>query len=517
MENIRLPWYRVHIVILNDPGRIISVHLMHTSLVSGWSSVMSLFELTILDPTDPVFNPLWRQGMYSLPFASRLGVTSSVYDWYIGSTAGLDVSQDLYWTYEIVALAHLLLSGLLALSSFWHWAYWDLELFIETRTGNIGLDLIRVFGIHLILASGLGFFFGLSHLSGFSGPGFWTSDSAAILGSVRAVKPVYSIVGLTPYCYGVVASNQIITGFLGFLVGIWHVSTRPGPSIYALCALGNIESVLATSLASILFTTLITSSTMWFGSITNPVELLGPSRYQWDNGYFAIEVERRVKTDKSVLEQIKWEEIPDKLIMYDYIGTNPSKGGLFRSGPMVKGDGLIQNWLGHPIFELGTTLVTVRRMPSFFETFPVVLVDQGGTVRADIPFRRAESRYSVEQVGLIVYFVGGVLTGSEFSSPSLVKAYARKSQFGEIFSFDKKSVSSDGVFRTSSRGWYSFGHSSFSILFLLGHLWHSARALFKAIWTGLSVDSETLSSIEYGRNEKLGDSKSKSETSSTFI
>ena len=29
-----LPWYRVHTVVLNDPGRLISVHLMHTALVS---------------------------------------------------------------------------------------------------------------------------------------------------------------------------------------------------------------------------------------------------------------------------------------------------------------------------------------------------------------------------------------------------------------------------------------------------------------------------------------------------
>jgi hypothetical protein len=28
-----LPWYRVHTVVLNDPGRLISVHLMHTALV----------------------------------------------------------------------------------------------------------------------------------------------------------------------------------------------------------------------------------------------------------------------------------------------------------------------------------------------------------------------------------------------------------------------------------------------------------------------------------------------------
>ena len=77
---IKLPWYRVHITILNDPGRIISVHLMHTSLVSGWSSIMLLFELTTFDPIDFIFNLIWRQKMYSIPIISRLGVITSIYD-----------------------------------------------------------------------------------------------------------------------------------------------------------------------------------------------------------------------------------------------------------------------------------------------------------------------------------------------------------------------------------------------------------------------------------------------------
>uniref|UniRef100_A0A453H6E5 Uncharacterized protein n=1 Tax=Aegilops tauschii subsp. strangulata TaxID=200361 RepID=A0A453H6E5_AEGTS len=50
-------------------------------------------------------------------------------------------------------------------------------------------------------------------------------------------------------------------------------------------------------------------------------------------------------------------------------------------------------------------------MPTFFETFPVVLVDEEGIVRADVPFRRAESKYSVEQVGVTVEFYGGELNG----------------------------------------------------------------------------------------------------------
>jgi photosystem II CP47 chlorophyll apoprotein len=179
---------------------------------------------------------------------------------------------------------------------------------------------------------------------------------------------------------------------------------------------------------------------------------------------------------------------------------------------MLKGDGIVLNWLGHPSFEMGTLSLSVRRMPAFFETFPVILIDQGGTLRADIPFRRAESRYSIEQTNLVLYFSGGILNATEYSTPSLVKDYARKAQFGQIFTFDKKTAAADGVFRTSPRGWYSFSHVAFAFLFFLGHLWHAGRALFKDIWSGLCVTIESLYHVEYGRNEKLGDNTTKTST-----
>ena len=51
-----LPWYRVHTVVLNDPGRLISVHIMHTALVAGWAGSMALYELAVFDPSDPVLD-----------------------------------------------------------------------------------------------------------------------------------------------------------------------------------------------------------------------------------------------------------------------------------------------------------------------------------------------------------------------------------------------------------------------------------------------------------------------------
>lgn len=499
---IRLPWFRVHIVILNDPARLLSVHIMHTGLLAGWSGVMLLYELIIVDTTDPVYNPIWRQGCYVMPFTSRLGVVRSLYDW----SLGIELTTNPYWTYETVSVAHILLSGFSILAAFWHWAYWDLDVFLSSSTSSLLLDLNRIFGIHLTLASLLCFGFGLAHLTGFFGPGLWTSDSFGLLGSVRFVKPVYSI-ALGPFSYGVISSNHISAGFFGLTIGLWHISSRPGPLLYNLLGMANLESVLSTSIAAVFWITFIVEALMWYGSVSTAIELFGPSRYHWDNGYFSLDIERRVKSNDGVFLNKAFEQIPDKLVLYDYIGSNPSKAGLFRSGPMLKGDGLVQNWLGHPNFEMGTLSLAVRRMPAFFETFVVILIDQGGTVRADIPFRRAQASYSIEQTNLVLYFSGGILSATQYSTPSLVKSYARKAQFGEIFTFDRKTALQDGLFRTSPRGWYSFSHVTFAFLFFFGHLWHAGRAIFRDLWTGLTIES--LYQVEYGRNEKLGDGTTK--------
>jgi len=261
--------------------------------------------------------------------------------------------------------------------------------------------------------------------------------------------------------------------------------------------MGNVEEVLSTSIASVFFTAGISSALMWYGCLSATLELFGPSRYQWDNGYFSLSISARVKSVGAIFISQAWEQVPDKLCIYDYIGCNPSKGGLFREGPQLKGDGLILNWAGHASFEMGTLSLSVRRMPAFFETFPVILIDQGGTVRADISFRRAESRYSVEQTNIVLSFMGGTLNATEYSTPSLVKGYARKALFGQIFTFDKKTANADGVFRTSSRGWYSFSHITLTFLFFFGHLWHASRAYFRDLWTGLVVQASSVALVEY--------------------
>lgn len=504
-----LPWYRVHTVVLNDPGRLIAVHLMHTGLVAGWAGSMALYELAVLDPSDPVLNPMWRQGMFVLPFMARLGVTQSWGGWSVTGETAVDPG---IWSFEGVAAAHIGLAGLLFLAAVWHWVYWDLELFRDPRTGEPALDLPKMFGIHLFLSGLLCFGFGAFHLSGVFGPGMWVSDPYGLTGHIQPVAPAWGPEGFDPFNPGGIVAHHIAAGIVGVIAGLFHLTVRPPERLYKALRMGNIETVLSSSIAAVFFSAFVVAGTMWYGSAATPIELFGPTRYQWDSGYFQQEIQRRAQTSVAGGSTIAaaYEQIPEKLAFYDYVGNSPAKGGLFRVGPMVNGDGIAKGWLGHPVFtdNEGHELF-VRRLPNFFETFPVVLTDKDGVVRADIPFRRAESKYSFEQTGVTVTVYGGDLDGKKFTTPVDVKKFARAAQQGEVFEFDRETLNSDGVFRTSTRGWFTFGHACFALLFFFGHIWHGTRTIFRDVFAGIEEDLEE--QVEFGLFQKLGDPTTRKE------
>jgi photosystem II CP47 chlorophyll apoprotein len=499
-----LPWYRVHTVVLNDPGRLIAVHLMHNALCAGFAGSMLLFELALYDPSDPILNPMWRQGCFLMPFVARLGVTNSWQGW---SITGEPVADPGFWTFETVAIAHIIFSGLEFLAACWHWVYWDLATFFDKRTGEPVIDLPKVFGIHLLLAGLLCFGFGAFHLTGIFGPGMWVSDPYGLTGHMQGVAPDWGPTGFDPYNPGGVVVHHIAAGIVGIIGGLFHIAARPSENLYRALRMGNIEGALASGLAVFFFAGFVATGSMWYGTATTPIELWGPTRYQWDQGYFQQEIDRRVQADRAKGKTLSqaWSAIPEKLAFYDYVGNSPAKGGLFRVGRMVDGDGVAQGWLGHLAFkdQDGQDL-TVRRMPNFFENFPVILTDNQGTVRADIPFRRAEAKYSVEQTGVTVSVYGGRLDGQTFTDPVEVKQLARKAQLGEVFDFDRSIYNSDGIFRTSNRGWFAFFHVCFATVWFFGHLWHGCRAIFRDVFAGLDPELD-VDQVEFGIFQKVGD------------
>jgi photosystem II CP47 chlorophyll apoprotein len=122
--------------------------------------------------------------------------------------------------------------------------------------------------------------------------------------------------GFNPFNPGGVASHHI-AGTLGIIAGIFHLTVRPPQRLYRALRMGNIETVLSSSISAVFFAAFITSGTMWYGSATTPIELFGPTRYQWDSGYFQQEIERRVETSiaQGVSETEAWSQIPDKLAL----------------------------------------------------------------------------------------------------------------------------------------------------------------------------------------------------------
>jgi len=59
-----------------------------------------------------------------------LGITKSWASWNISEESTSSIPAG-FWSYEGVAVAHIVLSGLLFLAAIWHWVYWDLVRIIS--------------------------------------------------------------------------------------------------------------------------------------------------------------------------------------------------------------------------------------------------------------------------------------------------------------------------------------------------------------------------------------------------
>ena len=90
-------------------------------------------------------------------------------------------------------------------------------------------------------------------------------------------------------------AHHIAAGTVGIIAGLFHLTVRPPERLYKALRMGNIETVLSSSIAAVFFAAFIVAGTMWYGNATTPIELFGPTRYQWDGGYFTQEIQRRVQ------------------------------------------------------------------------------------------------------------------------------------------------------------------------------------------------------------------------------
>ncbi|PHT42928.1 Photosystem II CP47 reaction center protein [Capsicum baccatum] len=227
---------------------------------------------------------------------------------------------------------------------------------------------------------------------GLYSPGIWVSDPYGLTGKVQPVNPAWGVKSFDPFILGGIASHHIAAGILGILAGLFHLSVRPPQRLYKRLCMGNIETVLSSSIAAICFAAFVVAGTMWYGSALPRLNYLGPL----------------------IINGIK---------------------------------------------------------------------------------------------GVTVKFYGGELNGVSYSDPITAKKYARRAQLGKIFELDHATLKSDGVFHSSPRGWFTFGHASFALLFFFGHIWHGARTLFRDVFAGIDPDLDA--QVEFGAFQKLGDPTTK--------
>ena len=63
--------------------------------------------------------------------------------------------------------------------------------------------------------------------------------------------------GFDPFVPGGIASHHIAAGTLGILAGLFHLSVRPPQRLYKGLCMGNIETVLSSSIAAVFFLLLL--------------------------------------------------------------------------------------------------------------------------------------------------------------------------------------------------------------------------------------------------------------------
>ena len=155
--------------------------------------------------------------------------------------------------------------------------------------------------------------------------------------------------------------------------------------------MGNVETVLASSIVAVAWAAGVVSGTMWFGSVTTPVQCFGPTRYAWDLGLYLSASESLVQRSCSSrpAECIDgWREVLNGLAFDDYLGGqgrgSSRRLGLPRSERCQFGTSLHSYGLSGR-----ESIVRDGYRPTTLPTaYAFVLLDDRSVVRADQPFRR---------------------------------------------------------------------------------------------------------------------------------
>ena len=85
------------------------------------------------------------------------------------------------------------------------------------------------------------------------------------------MTPSWGPEGFDPYNPGGVPAHHVAAGILGILAGLFHLSVRPPQRLYKVLRMGNIETVLSSSIAAVFLGRLccFRNNVVWKCSHTN--------------------------------------------------------------------------------------------------------------------------------------------------------------------------------------------------------------------------------------------------------
>ena len=275
-------WWAGNFRFADLSGKLLGAHVAHAGLIVLWAGAMTLFELSRLDPS----LPMYEQGLILLPNLASLGIG-------VGADG---VIVDTY-PYFAIGVVHLVSSAILGAGGVYH-AVLGPDRLDPKGFGyawSDGRKMTTILGIHLVLL-GMGALLLVLKATQFGG----LYDPA--IANVRLVtQPTLNplrifgyLVGITPDGWtlrGMAAVNNLEdvvgghlwVGAICILGGVWHIQTAPTRWAKGLFVWSG-EAYLAYSQAALAYMGFFAAYFVWVNGTAFPEVFYGPVETTTVNG-----------------------------------------------------------------------------------------------------------------------------------------------------------------------------------------------------------------------------------------
>jgi photosystem II CP43 chlorophyll apoprotein len=266
------PWWHGNFRFVDLSGKLLGAHVAHAGLIVLWAGSMTLFELSRLDPSQPMYN----QGLILLPHLATLGIG-------IGAEGQIDT-----YPYFVIGVLHLISSMVLGAGGLYHGVLGPAKLnnkVFDYKWNNLD-NMTGILGAHLwLLGIGALLFVGRASIFGLYDPA---------IGDVRLIRDITFnpltifgyLVGITSEGWTIqgmaavnnledVVGGHLWIGLICILGGLWHVATAPGQWVRNRLVCSG-EAYLSYSQAALAYMGFFAAYFVWVNDTVYPEVFYGP-------------------------------------------------------------------------------------------------------------------------------------------------------------------------------------------------------------------------------------------------